>query len=57
MANAISHVPLTPLGAEPDFSDMAAAVQATARRFTNKKSPPKSSPRVMTKSGSRKGRF
>lgn len=33
MANAISHVPLTPLGAEPDFSDMAAAVQATARRF------------------------
>lgn len=33
MANPISHVPLTPLGAEPDFTDMAAAVQATARRF------------------------
>lgn len=33
MASAIPYVPLTPLGAEPDFSDMAAAVQATARRF------------------------
>lgn len=28
-----SHVPLTPLGAEPDFADHAAAVQATVRRF------------------------
>lgn len=33
MANAIPHVPLTPLGAEPAFADMAAAVQATVRRF------------------------
>lgn len=29
----MAYVPLTPLGAEPDFSDTAAAVQATARRF------------------------
>jgi len=28
-----AYVPLTPLGAEPEFNDMAAAVQATARRF------------------------
>jgi len=29
----MAYVPLTPLGAEPDFSDTAAAVQATVRRF------------------------
>ncbi|MCA0324282.1 MAG: acyl-CoA dehydrogenase family protein [Proteobacteria bacterium] len=33
MARDIPYVPLTPLGAEPEFSDTAAAVQATARRF------------------------
>lgn len=33
MSAASTYVPLTPLGAEPDFTDMAAAVQATARRF------------------------
>ncbi|HEY9209010.1 MAG TPA: acyl-CoA dehydrogenase [Acidovorax sp.] len=29
----MAYVPLTPLGAEPDFSDTAAAIQATVRRF------------------------
>lgn len=33
MAQASSYVALTPLGAEPDLTDIAAAVQATARRF------------------------
>lgn len=31
----MAYVPLTPLGAEPDFSDTAAAIQATARRFAS----------------------
>ena len=33
MDAASAYVALTPLGAEPEFNDMAAAVQATARRF------------------------
>lgn len=31
----MAYVPLTPLGAEPDFSDTAAAIQATGRRFAS----------------------
>lgn len=29
----MAHVPMTPLGAEPEFTDTAAAIQATVRRF------------------------
>ncbi len=31
----MAYVPLTPLGAEPDFSDSTAAIQATVRRFAS----------------------
>lgn len=35
MFQTADHVPLTPLGAEPELCDMAAAVQSTVRRFAH----------------------
>jgi len=41
----MAYVPLTPLGAEPELTDSAAAIQATVRRFASEVLRPLGRPR------------